>query len=509
MKATLIRHSFSEATSRAGDPTVLLPAIAGLIALVHLFTNHLYGFHRDELQFLSDARHLDWGFVAYPPLTPFIERISLGVFGFSVTGLRLASVLAQSTAVVVTGLMARELGGGRLAQVAAALAVALSAISLFEGTEFQYTSFDYLWWVLVSYFVVRLLKTEDPRWWLAVGGTLGLGLMTKYTIVVLGVGLCFGFLATPARRLFCNGWFLGAVGATLLLVLPNLVWQAEHTFISYDFLRFIHQRDVRLGRANGFVFKQFFVCTNFYAIPLWMTGLWLFLRSGRYRALAYMYLVPLIFFYLAHGLFYYLAPAYPMLIAMGSTGWERWVAKLPPTRRRTVVVVLFAGITGSGLYSAALVLPLSSRGPLMRFALDHNDALREEIGWDDLTVTVARIRDSLPLQEQAGLGVVAGNYGEEGALELLGPAYHLPVPISTINSAWLRGYPQPSPVTLIVVGYSEEDADRAFATCRLAGRNSNRYGIQNEESQLHPDIFLCRGPRLSWPEFWRKYKGFG
>src|SRR5208282_4532176 len=119
----------------------------------------------DELQFLSDARHLDWGFVAYPPFTPFVERIGLGLFGLSMQGLRLFSVLAQAAAIVVAGLMAKELGGARLAQATAAIAVAFSPLPLFNGTEFQYTSFDFLWWVLIAYFTVRLLKSDNPRWW--------------------------------------------------------------------------------------------------------------------------------------------------------------------------------------------------------------------------------------------------------------------------------------------------------------------------------------------------------
>src|ERR1700693_311532 len=106
-----------EAHSRS-DMGVLL-GIAAIEVFVHLLTNSRYGFHRDELQFLSDARHLDWGFVSYPPLTPFVENISLGIFGLSMVGLRLFSVLAQALVIVVTGLMARELGGGRLAQVTA------------------------------------------------------------------------------------------------------------------------------------------------------------------------------------------------------------------------------------------------------------------------------------------------------------------------------------------------------------------------------------------------------
>jgi dolichyl-phosphate-mannose--protein O-mannosyl transferase len=148
--------------------------IAAAVALVHLLTNNGYGFHRDELQVLSDARHLDWGFVPYPPLTPFVERIGLAIFGVSLVGLRLFSVIAQALVVVVTGLMARELGGERLAQATAALAVALSALPLFEGTEFQYTTYDNLWWVLIALFVIRLLRTENPLWWLAIGATVGM-----------------------------------------------------------------------------------------------------------------------------------------------------------------------------------------------------------------------------------------------------------------------------------------------------------------------------------------------
>ena len=159
---------------------MVLLGMAATVTLVHLLTNNRYGFHRDELQFLSDARHLDWGFVSYPPLTPFLERIGLGIFGVSLVGLRLFSVIAQALAVFVTGLMARDLRGGRMSQVAAALAVALSPLPLFEGTEFQYTTFDYLWWVLIAYFVIRLLKTENQRWWPAIGATVGVGLMTIF-----------------------------------------------------------------------------------------------------------------------------------------------------------------------------------------------------------------------------------------------------------------------------------------------------------------------------------------
>src|ERR1700728_448481 len=200
MASTAARPISIRVAEKPRTETIALTLIAVAVAIAHLLTNGRYGFHRDEFQFLSDARHLDWGFVAYPPVTPFLERVGLQLFGVSMVGLRMFSVIAQAVAIIATGLMARELGGGRLAQITAALVVATSALPVFEGTEFQYSSFDYLWWVLIAYFVIRLLTTDNPRWWIAIGVFVGLGLMTKYTILFFIVGILSGLVLTPARR---------------------------------------------------------------------------------------------------------------------------------------------------------------------------------------------------------------------------------------------------------------------------------------------------------------------
>jgi len=489
--------------------TFALLGIAAVVALVHMFTNGRYGFHRDELQVLSDARHLDWGFVPYPPLTPFVERVGLSIFGLSMVGLRLFSVISQALAVVFTGLMARELGGERLAQIAAAVAIALSPLPLFEGTEFQYSTFDYLWWVLIAYFVIRLLKTENQRWWLAIGATIGIGFQTKYTMGFYLCGILGGVLLTRARRYLLSPWFWGGMALGLLICLPNVLWQIKHGFISLHFLQHIHKRDVGEGRADGFLSQQFWICTNLFSAPLWIAGLLSYLRDRRYRMLAWMYLIPLTLFLGGKGRGYYLAGAYPMLMAMGGVVAERWVASLSKLPRRAIEAVFFTLLVASGLYMSAVVIPWTSGGALMNFALKNNGDLREEIGWDDLVKTVAGIRDSLPAEQRDNVGVMVRNYGEQGAIEILGPAYGLPPPISGTNSAWLRKYPVPPPSTLIVLGTSREDAERMYTSCRLAGHNRNILGVHNEESDDHPDIFVCGGPRLPWPEFWKEYQGFG
>jgi hypothetical protein len=104
----------------SGDVSVIsYMAIATII--VHVLTGGRYGFHRDELATLEDARHLAWGDVAYPLLTPLLGRLSLQLFGISLAGFRLLAAPAEAAA-VLTGLMVRELGGQRGAQLLAATA---------------------------------------------------------------------------------------------------------------------------------------------------------------------------------------------------------------------------------------------------------------------------------------------------------------------------------------------------------------------------------------------------
>jgi len=489
--------------------TALLVTIAAFFAAIHILTSGRYGFDRDELQFLSDARHLDWGFVAYPPLTPFIEHIGFSLFGLSLVGLRLFSILDQAVIILVSGFMARDLGGNRLAQVTTALSVGLSGVLIIISTVFQYTSFGYLWWTLVCWFTIRLLKSENPRWWIAIGTVIGLGLLNKYSIAFFIVGLVAGLMLTTARRYLRSMWLWWGVAIALLLFLPNLVWLIRHDFVSLHMLQRIHARDVGEGRAAGYWMYQFLLNVNPFAAPLCVAGLIAFFRSSRYRMLAWMYVVPVVLFWTSKGRFYYVAEAYPVLIAMGAVVAVRWLTVRSAFLRYSLEAVFFAGLTFCGVRLFASYVPLASGGPLRDFALSKSSDLREEFGWDELVKTVAAIRDSLPADLSSNVGILVGNYGEAGAIENLGPVYHLPPLISLTNSFYLRTYPEQQPTTLIIVGWSQRLVDAEFTSCRLAGHNGNSLGIHNEESDDSPDIFVCGPPRKGWPEFWRANQRFG
>jgi len=489
--------------------TAWLIYLALATVVVHVITGRQFGFHRDELATLEDARHLAWGYVAYPPVTPFFGRLSLVLFGTSLAGFRFFAALAQALGVVLTGLMARELGGRRGAQLVAAAAAVPFCIG--GGALMQYVSFDALAWMLTAYFVIRLLRTEDPRWWIAIGASIGFGLMSKYSILFLVTGLLAGMVLTDARRSFRSRWFWYGVATALLIFLPNIIWQAQHAFISLDFLKHIHARDVRIGRTQNFLPEQ----RNFLllAAPLFFAGLYFYLIAPvgkRFRAVAWMYLVPLMLFVIAKGRSYYLAPAYPMVFAAGSVWGEQWLAGIKRGWANLVRVVAWTALLADIALVAAIALPLGTvNSNWWNFASKINGDFVEEIGWPELVQTVAQIRDSLPAEDRARLGVLANNYGEAGAINLYGPNYGLPRAISGINSFWQRGYGDPPPQTLIVLGVSQGFRDKNFESCRLAAHVWNRYGVLNEETKDHPDIFVCGGPRKSWPEFWKDFRYYG
>ena len=493
--------------------TGMLIGLGLAVLVLHILTNGQYGFHRDELATLDDARYLAWGYIAYPPLTPFIGRVALTLFGPSMVGVRFFSALAECAAIVLAGLMAREMGGRRWAQLAAALAVAIIPNALIQGALFMYVSFDYLWWVLLAYLVIRLLKSENPRWWLGIGLVIGLGVLTKYTIAYFVVGVVGAVLLTSARRYLRGPWLWAGAGLALLVASPNLIWQAQHGFISLEYLMIIHTRDIGLGRTSSFFIDQFVACANIFTLPLWLAGLYMYFFTAtgkRYRMIGWMYVIPIALLIISQGRGYYATPVYPMLLAGGAVFAEQWMATLTPKRAQLVQATTWGVMALSGLLVGAVLLPIAPiNSGLWKLDSQFHDDYEEELGWQGLTHTVDQIYQALPASERAHTAILAGNYGEAGAIDLYGPAQGLPNVISAINSYWARGYGDPAPETLILLGFSQSGAQNYFQSCQAAGTFPNPYHVKNEETTRWSTIYVCRGPRLPWPEMWQAMRHFG
>jgi hypothetical protein len=222
-----------------------------------------------------------------------------------------------------------------------------------------------------------------------------------------------------------------------------------------------------------------------------------------------MYVLPLLLFMIAKGRGYYLAAAYPMLYAAGSVWVEQWLADLRRGWRMATRVALWAALLTDIAIMFALTLPVAPiNSSWWKISSRIQGDFVGEIGWPELIETVSQVRDSLPAEERTRMGILAGNYGEAGAINLYGETHGLPRAISGVNSFWERGYGNPPPETLIVVGFSANFVQENFATCELVAHTWNRYGVQNEETRDYPDIYVCRGLRRAWPEFWKEFQHY-
>jgi hypothetical protein len=490
-----------------------------LLTVIGLTGSWTYGFHRDELNFIYNAMNLDWGYVEYPPLTPFIARGIIAVFGVSPIALKFTAALVMAIAVWLTGVMARSLGGGRPAQALAMACTAAAPLGITNTRFFSYQTFDLLWWVLAAYLIIKLVQTNDPRWWLAVGAVLGLGVMTKYSIPFLVAGIAAGVILTPLRSHLKSPWLWAGAVLAGVIFLPNIIWMAQNNWITLEFQSVTRARNMEMGRTDNFLLQQLYSCTNPATVPLWLGALYvLFLKpEGKpYRILGWIYLVTLLLFLDAHGRFYYMAGAYPMLFAVGASLWMRFPAEKGLSLRQiwnrldTGSRIFYPSLVILGLFFTFTLLPFTPvDSAWWRFDSDLNPEIREEIGWPEQVKEVARIYNALPETEKSQTAVFGGNYGEAGALYLYGPGFNLPAPISGINTFWLKGYGNPPPETLIIVGANKEDVERAFSDCVLSGHTPNPHDISNEETRDHPDIFTCKNLRFTWPDFWKKAQGFG
>jgi len=488
------------------NDATLLASLSCILVAIHIAVGNGYGFHRDELQFLDSSRHLSWGYVAYPPMTAFMGRLGIALFGISVQAYRLPAMFAAMLSLILTGLTARELGGRRPAQMIAFFIALASQVIL--ASLMLYVVWDFLAWTLVCFFLARLLRTGDARWWLAVGTSFGMGILSKYSIAFLVAPILAGVLFLPSQRGHLREpWlYLGAFIA-LVVAAPNLLWEARHDWVTLKMLSTIHARDIRLGRNQGFLMDQlkFTMLGSLVALA----GLVALLRSRQYRLLAFFYLGPLVLFLLGKGRGYYLLPAYTPLYAAGAVWIEsKFATRTATFRRMTVGTIVVLGLAGAVIISV-MMLPISHPGTaLFAFQMRTSSDMRDETGWPELVEQVAHVHDGLPTTDRNHLGIIAGNYGEAGALALYGPARGLPQPISVVNSFYYRGYPSPPPRTLIVIGEDPKNVAPLFGSCVTAAYLTTQHHVSRSDNEDGP-ILICRDPKFDWAQLWATHQRFG
>jgi 4-amino-4-deoxy-L-arabinose transferase-like glycosyltransferase len=501
-----------------GTAVVLYLACAKLLVLVLTAGN--YGYYRDELYFIAASEHLDLGYVDFPPLVAVVTAAARATLGDSALALQLFPALASSGIVVLAGLMARELGGGRFAQGLAALATVFAPNILNFGTWLSMDAFDQFVWALAAYVLILILKRDDPRLWLLFGLVAGVGLLTKVTVLFFGFAVFGALLATPARRYLRTPWpWLGGAIASAFL-LPYVYWQTLHDWATLEFW----------GNYGGkldpdspidFLLEQI-LTMNPATLPVWAAGLYFYLLSkeGRpYRVLGWVFVILFAIFVFQNAKFYFLTPAYPMLFAAGGLVIERLVRLYQWNWAKPAYVsfLLVAGTFVAAL-SVVPVLPVEAVARTTSLVggnagiesearknaeLPQTFAFRQ--GWEAMVGTVAGVYHGLPEIERSEGCILAGDFGEAGAIDFFGPAYGLPKAISGHNNYYLWGTGGCSGEVIISVGVPLERLEAVFEDIEHADTVSCEYCMPVENGL---PVYVVRDPKIPFEEAWPQFKHY-
>jgi 4-amino-4-deoxy-L-arabinose transferase-like glycosyltransferase len=188
-------------SSRPSANAIVL-SLAGAAFLLHLWAGGNYGYFVDELYYLACSHHLAWGYVDQPPLIAFVTWLTRHTLGDSLRALRLLPALASAVEITLTGLIAREIGGGRFAQMLACLAALVAPGILISDSLLTMNAFEPLFWLGCAYLFARIVNTGDQKLWSWFGVLAGVGLENKYSMLIFGAGIVMGMMLTPQRRLF-------------------------------------------------------------------------------------------------------------------------------------------------------------------------------------------------------------------------------------------------------------------------------------------------------------------
>jgi 4-amino-4-deoxy-L-arabinose transferase-like glycosyltransferase len=471
-------------------------AIAAAQAVILLATSTRYGYHRDELYFIVAGGHAAFGYPDQPPIVPIVAWAMHAIAPGSLTVLRTPSALVSAATTILAAVIAREVGGERRAQVIAAACTAVSAFALAVGHIVSTTTPDMLSTTALGWLMIRAVVTERPGNLLAAGIVVGIGFEAKPQVGLVAAVMVLSLAAIGPRWPLRSSWGIAGALTAVLLAAPYLVWQQAH---GWPQLTVAHNiaGNAEGGRV-GFIPFQL-VMVSPLLVPVWIAGVVAPFRRASWRALRFVpitYLAAAVLYILGNGKAYYLASLYPILLGLGSLPTADWTLR---SRGRSRALVL--AIALSGLISAYVALPLLPVRQLQGSApFKLNPDLGEQVGWPRFIATVADAWQAIPPTQRRHAVIFTYNYGEAGAIDVLGAERGLPRAYSGHNGFSEWGEPPASDLNVLLIGYNDAAAAAPdFAGCRTLATINDGVGLNNDEQGL--PVLLCRVTR-PWRTLW-------
>ncbi|MCK9412353.1 MAG: glycosyltransferase family 39 protein [Prolixibacteraceae bacterium] len=492
--------------------TIILISVLGV--LIHLLFYRNLGFHRDELLYFSLGEHPDFGYFSVPPLIGLLAALLTKLFGYTLFAAKILPALLGGVLVYLCAMLTRELKGGLFAQILAAVGVICSILFLRAFSLFQPVFLDIFFWTLALYFLLSYHNSNLKKYLYLFGLTVGIGILNKFNLLFLVIAVIAILPFTKHRKLFlCRDFYLTILLA-FLIVLPNIIWQIAHQFPVLSHLSQLQNSQLTKMSSATFLVEQLLM--NYPATILVLPGLLFLLfnkRAKEYHWVGYVLVLVLVLYLILQGKSYYSAGIYPMLVAAGAVFFERYIRNY--MARSFIMLVL--------LLLAWLVLPMGvpSKSPEKLVAyfdamakVTHNDAVRryennkyfqlpqdyaDMLGWDELTEITNKAWQQT---EPDGRCIIyAQNYGQAGAITVLGKKYHLPEAISFSDNFRYR-IPKTfdHEITQFIYINNElgKDVESLFQDIQEIGRITNPLA-----REFGTRVYLCQKPRTSFNQFWK------
>lgn len=491
-----------------------LAAAIVLDLVLHVGTAVLtpYGFQRDEFLYFAMGAHLHLWRMDFPPAMAMLSELMRATTGLGLVPVRVVPGIASAMLVVFAALFAREMRGRAFAQGLAALTIIASPAFLRSGTLFQPVVFDQLAWTALLFALLRVLRTNDRRWWMALGVAAGVGLLIKFSIAIIGVGVLAAFVVLPDRRRLATPWPYAAALLAFAIGSPSVAGQIHSGWTALLYERELASQQLVHVTVLGFFASQVQMLGLGAALAL--AGLWVYWRDREVRAIAVSCLVALGIILAFHGKSYYLLPVYPALVGAGSA----WVAGLATHRaaplRVAFRIAMILIIAGYGLLALPYGLPILTPAAMVRYAAggpqggvttNTDRVLRlpqdyaDMLGWRERVLAVAHVYDSLPPAERAVAVIGATNYGEAGAIDYYGPSLGLPGAICGCGTYWFFGPGSKPGDVLVTIGVSEADLRQFYGDVTPAGVLADTLAVPEEQ---RVPLFVSTRPVMTLQHLW-------
>lgn len=484
----------------------IIAILAFLKLIIQLMGNRNYGFHRDELLHLSVSEHLEWGFMEFPPFIGFIGKIAHLLFDYSLMGTRLFPTLAGVVILILCCLIAQELKGSKYAVLLAGISV-LAFLPFYRNhTLFQPVAFDQLFWTLGFYFLIRFIKTEKENLLLFIGITLGLGLLNKYTMLVWAFGIFIGMVFYKKGTLFKNQWWYISGLISLLMVLPNIIWQYQNDLPLIKHLQQLHES--QLSQLDPF---QFGIDQLMYPLTLLISifGVVYLYRNKEFRPIGIAALVIFFSMWILQSKSYYVFGLYPILFAAGSVKITNLLEKRSPIWHYAICGILLL----SAIPFVPHMTPILYIKQYVAYAdieevdgrVELTGDYADMFGWEEQVALVDSIFQSFSEIEKQNCVLWAENYGEAGALKILGERYELPNPISRHGSFWKWGYGSKNAEIWISIGNEAPSVEHVFEDVHLVKTVYHKYAIEEENGI---PVYICKKPKIDIAQWWKNYEPY-